>query len=160
MNTTQEKSKLHKFILDVDLVNLVKISNESLIKIYKYLEPVPVFSKGQIDNIVDVIKRSTSSHFGVEQYPTDENKLVFIFYTIIKGHFLENANKRTASDIFMLFLYGSVDKRNTDLTVFDDVFEGAAEYAIKIAESKPEEKDKIIKEVEIWTSKIRLKLQA
>lgn len=150
MSMIQKSSKLKDLIINSDLREVVLESNQSLIKLYSKLEPVPHITEVQVKNISDVIFRSTSSHFGEEQYPTDESKLAFIFYSIIKGHFLENANKRTASDIFILFLYGSIYSRNTELKVFDEIFEETAQKAIEIAESKPEDKNQVISDLETW----------
>lgn len=149
MNTTQRNNKIKDFILNADLDLLIKESNQALIKIYLNVEPVPIFTEKQVKNIVDTIRRSISEYYGNEQYPEYFNKLSFIFYSIIKGHFLENGNKRTASDIFVFFLY-LIEEDLFNREKFGLIFSQTAEMAIKIAESKPEQKDEIISNLENW----------
>lgn len=44
------------------------------------------------------------SNFGIENYPTDTEKIVAYFYFLIKNHPFVDGNKRTASLVFLVLV--------------------------------------------------------
>ena len=81
--------------------------------------------------------------FGEEVYKTVEEKAVNLLYFITKNHSFVDGNKRIAASIFIYFLYKNNllyinnQKRLSDSTI--------VAITILIAQSKPEEKETIIK---------------
>ncbi len=81
---------------------------------------------------------------GEELYPTIEEKAANLLYFIVKNHAFSDGNKRIAAAIFIYFLSGN------GILYRDDGSKRLADNALValtllIAESKPEEKDTIVK---------------
>jgi prophage maintenance system killer protein len=94
---TQRKDSLREVVEGIDLDDLIKFVNSTLVSQYKDLEPIAVINQNEIKDIKDVIYRSLSIFAGEESYNSFEKKIAFIFYSIVKGHFLNNGNKRTGA---------------------------------------------------------------
>ena len=83
--------------------------------------------------------------FGNDVYKTTEEKAANLLYFVVKNHSFVDGNKRIAASIFIYFLYKNsllysnenFDKRISDVAL--------VAITIMIAESKPEEKDTMIK---------------
>ena len=80
---------------------------------------------------------------GVELYPSLEEKAANLLYFITKNHSFSDGNKRIAAAMFLYFL-------NKNNTLFADGVKRIDDYTlvaltIMIAESKPEEKEMMIK---------------
>lgn len=138
-----------------EISSIIDYINEILIDVYKDIEPIHIFNIKEKENLIDVLLRGNQIHFGVETYPNDQDKLSFIFYTIIKGHYLQNANKRTATIIIInrlvyLFVinYYSIHNEMPEKKANIGVdFYSLANKAIYVAESKSEDKEIIMKEL-------------
>lgn len=81
--------------------------------------------------------------FGSDVYPSIEEKAANLLYFIVKNHSFCDGNKRIAASLFLYFL----DRNNALYLDGNKVFSDEALVAttILIAESKPEEKDTIIR---------------
>ena len=61
----------------------------------------PLTTDGE-NKINSTISNITGSSFGVEHYPSIEEKLVAYFYFIINNHAFTDGNKRTATLVFLV----------------------------------------------------------
>lgn len=102
-----------KLVLDT----IISLNNE-LVERYKNFEPIEKISTNEIQDIHDVILRSDNKNFGIYNYESLNLKFAFIFYTIIKHHYLVNGNKRTAAQIFMFLLSVTDIKLNNPESLF------------------------------------------
>jgi prophage maintenance system killer protein len=146
------ESKLSEILKVLDLHNFIEIINSELIEEHKNLEPIEKISNSEKENLIDVIKRSDAKFFGKFIYEADESKLAFILYTITKSHFLTNGNKRTAAKIFisLFVLCNKDDSKIMKEIIKEETFLALAEKTIFIAESKPEQKEFVISDIEKW----------
>ena len=147
MNTTVE-NRFYDFLDNEDLDYFIVFVNDYLISSFKNSEPIPKINTEQIENLSNVLRRSTQKISDVYLYKTFESKIAFIFYTIIKNHYLENGNKRMASMIICLItgIWAYDEEVRKD---FSFVFDKIAQMAIYIAESKPEDKDIVLENIEL-----------
>lgn len=81
--------------------------------------------------------------FGSEVYPSVEEKAANLLYFIVKNHSFCDGNKRIAASLFLYFLDRNDALYLNGKKVFSD--EALVATTILIAESKPEEKDTIIR---------------
>ncbi len=81
---------------------------------------------------------------GKELYPSLEEKAAHLFYFLIKDHPFVDGNKRIASLVFLLFLVENrfLINRKGERKVNDSAL---AALALLVAESKPEQKDVMVK---------------
>lgn len=95
--------------------------------------------KGSIANIYQ-------SFGGTELYPSLEEKAAHLLYFIAKNHSFSDGNKRIAAAMFLYFLdrNGALfsDAAKTQKTIADQTL---AALTIMVAESRPEEKEMMIK---------------
>ncbi len=91
-----------------------------------------------------VIKNLYQTFGGKELYPTIENKASHLLYLIIKDHSFSDGNKRIASFLFVYFLDKNnyLYKKSGEKKINDNALTA---LALLVAESKPEEKDVMIK---------------
>jgi hypothetical protein len=76
--------------------------------------------------------------------PSIEAKAAHLLYFIIKNHPLTDGNKRTAAFLFVDFLYRNQRLFDSQgIPVINDI--GLAALALLVAESRPEDKDILIK---------------
>jgi len=82
--------------------------------------------------------------FGEPAYPTLESRAAHLLYFVIKNHPLSDGNKRSGALLFVDFLHrnGRLIQRDGSLIV-NDV--GLAALSLLVAESKPAEKDVLIR---------------
>jgi len=69
-------------------------------------EPMWEINKASIEKLKTLIEGPFQQFGGKDLYPSDVDKLTYLFYSVTKGHRLENGNKRTAV-ILMLMLLAS-----------------------------------------------------
>ena len=81
--------------------------------------------------------------FGSDVYKTVQEKAANLLYFIVKNHSFVDGNKRIAASIFLYFLYKNNLLYNNSNKRISDV--ALVAITILIAESKPEEKDTMIK---------------
>lgn len=96
-------------------------------------------------NMLEAVMRSLYQTFGGnELYPTIENKASNLLYLIIKDHSFSDGNKRIGSFLFVYFLdkNGYLYKKSGEKKINDNALTA---LALLVAESKPEEKDVMIK---------------
>ncbi len=83
---------------------------------------------------------------GKELYPSAEEKAANLLYFIVKNHAFSDGNKRIAAAIFIYFLAGNaiLYRKDGSKRLADNAL---VALTLLIAESKPEEKDTIVKVV-------------
>ncbi len=107
-------------------------------------EASPLFGLERDDGLYAIWGSLEQSVFGEAAYPTIEAKAAHLLYFIIKNHPLTDGNKRTAAFLFVDFLYRN--QRLFDcygVPIINDI--GLAALALLVAESRPEDKDILIK---------------
>ena len=111
----------------------------------KFTEESTLFGNEKDDSFKGSIGAIYQTFGGAEVYPTLEEKAANLLYFLTKNHSFSDGNKRIAATIFLYFL----DKNNALFTEerkrIDDY--ALAALTIMIAESKPEEKDMMVKVV-------------
>lgn len=95
--------------------------------------------KGKVKGIIDAVYQSA---FGVDAYPSLEEKAANLLYFIIKDHPYNDGCKRIAASLFLEFL-------NKNEALYDDGYKKISDGALvaltlMIAESKPKEKEIMI----------------
>lgn len=111
----------------------------------KFTEESTLFGNEKDDSFKGSIGTIYQTFGGAEVYPTLEEKAANLLYFLTKNHSFSDGNKRIAATIFLYFL----DKNNA---LFADGRKRIDDYAlaaltIMIAESKPEEKEMMVKVV-------------
>ncbi|MGD9579198.1 MAG: RhuM family protein [Syntrophorhabdus sp.] len=83
---------------------------------------------------------------GKEVYPSIEERAAHLLYFVVKNHSFVDGNKRIAASLFLWFLdaNGILYRNDRDKRIGDNAL---VALTLMIAESKPEEKDVIIKVV-------------
>ena len=95
---------------------------------------------GKVEGIIDSVYQSA---FGQDAYPSVEEKAANLLYFMIKDHPYADGCKRIAASLFLEFL----DKNNALFKDNGKRFSDGTLVALTlmIAESKPEEKDIMVK---------------
>lgn len=117
----------------------------NLIDSMKFGENSALFGNEKDDSFKGSIGAIYQTFGGEEVYPTLEEKAANLLYFLTKNHSFSDGNKRIAATIFLYFL-----DRNDAL--LSDGYKRIDDYAlaaltIMIAESRPEEKDMMVKVV-------------
>ena len=99
-------------------------------------------SEGALKGIVDSIYQSA---FGEDAYPTVEEKATNLLYFIVKDHPFIDGCKRIAASIFIYFLnQNNLLFRNGEKIISES---SLVAITLLLAESKPEEKEMMVKVV-------------
>ena len=107
-------------------------------------EASPLFGLERDDGLAAIWGNLEQSVFGEAAYPSIEAKAAHLLYFIIKNHPLTDGNKRTAAFLFVDFLYRNQRLFDDDgVPIINDI--GLAALALLVAESRPEDKDILIK---------------
>lgn len=114
-------------------------------------EPIPPFETCKKAELEAALALPKQVFYGQEAYPTLERKAAVLYYTINKGHFFQNGNKRIATVTLLVFLIIN----GYDLDVTDDEL---TNKAIEVANSKPIEKP-IAVMLDLLTDWIRFRLK-
>ncbi len=124
-----------------------QLTSENICEIYSLLYKEGIISFPSTPDSVKTIEATVAningSNFGIENYPTDTEKIVAYFYFLIKNHPFVDGNKRTASLVFLVLIeMNGLEKHfegyNLDaLAIFMESVD-ASEYkeAIKFVSSK------------------------
>lgn len=117
------------------IVNQLREANE------EFSEDMPPFDTRYPDRLESIINQIQSNYFGIELYPSLEEKAARLFYLINKNHPFLNGNKRIA--VMALFVFLSLNKEELyfdEETINHELFE----IATITAASLPEQIDDII----------------
>lgn len=131
-----------KFILEYkDILGIIeKIKTELITK----KEAGNLFGQERQGALETVIKSLYQTFGGEELYPTIENKASHLLYLIIKDHSFSDGNKRIASFLFVYFLDKNnyLYKKSGEKKINENALTA---LALLVAESRPEEKEVMIK---------------
>ena len=107
-------------------------------------EASPLFGLERDDGLAAIWGNLEQSVFGEAAYPTIEAKAAHLLYFIIKNHPLTDGNKRSGAFLFVDFLHRNQCLfDNQGIPIINDI--GLAALALLVAESRPEDKDILIK---------------
>jgi prophage maintenance system killer protein len=107
-------------------------------------EASPLFGLERDDGLAAIWGNLEQSVFGEAAYPTIEAKAAHLLYFIIKNHPLTDGNKRSGAFLFVDFLHRNQRLfDNQGIPIINDI--GLAALALLVAESRPEDKDILIK---------------
>ncbi|HNI61848.1 MAG TPA: virulence protein RhuM/Fic/DOC family protein [Agitococcus sp.] len=107
-------------------------------------EASPLFGMERDEGLSAIWGNLEQSIFGEPAYPSIEAKAAHLLYFIIKNHPLTDGNKRTAAFLFVDFLHRNqrlFDENGSP--IINDI--GLAALALLVAESRPDDKDILIK---------------
>ncbi len=136
---TGELSKKHSVGLEYD-------ECMRLIKSMKSDFGTTLFGREKDESFRGVIGTIYQTFGGVELYPSIEEKAAHLLYFIVKDHSFSDGNKRIAAAVFIYFLAKNKVLYNADGSkrIADNAL---VALTLMIAESRPEEKDIIVKVV-------------
>ena len=104
----------------------------------------PLFGTPKDESFISSVRQVYQVFGGKELYPSIEEKAAMLLYLVVKNHSFIDGNKRVAATVFLYFLH-----RNSALYLLDQkpiIDNGTlAALTLLVAESKPEEKDTIIR---------------
>ena len=105
-----------------------------------------LFGNEKDDSFKSSIGQIYQTFDGVELYPSTEEKAAMLLYLVTKNHSFSNGNKRIAATLFLWFL------NNNHILYREDGSKRIADntlvaLTLMIAESRPEEKDVMVKVV-------------
>ncbi len=118
----------------------------SVIDRMKFASDSVLFGNEKDDSFRGSIANIFQGFGGTEIYPSLEEKAANLLYFITKNHSFSDGNKRIAAAMFLYFLDRNhalfLDEAKTQKTIADQTL---AALTIMAAESRPEEKEMIIK---------------
>lgn len=107
-------------------------------------EASPLFGIERDEGLATIWGNLEQSVFGEAAYPTIEAKAAHLLYFIIKNHPLTDGNKRSGAFLFVDFLHRNQRLFDSQgIPIINDI--GLAALALLVAESRPEDKDILIK---------------
>jgi death-on-curing family protein len=103
-----------------------------------------LFGRDTSHKLPSILESIKQSYGGKELYPSLEEKAAHLFYFIIKDHPFVDGNKRVGSLMLLLFLVANhyLYNRRGDRKINDAAL---AALALLVAESKPDQKDVMIR---------------
>lgn len=103
-----------------------------------------LFGNEKDDSFKSSIGQIYQTFGGVDLYPSVEEKAAMLLYLVTKNHSFSDGNKRIAATLFLWFLNGNGILYNEDGTkrIADNTL---VALTLMIAESRPEEKDTMVK---------------
>ena len=105
-----------------------------------------LFGNEKDDSFKSSIGQLYQTFDGVELYPSVEEKAAMLLYLVTKNHSFSDGNKRIAATLFLWFLNnnGILYREDGSKRIADNTL---VALTLMIAESKPEEKDVMVKVV-------------
>jgi len=139
-NVVEPKLHKSKYVLDVN-------DCRSFIKEMDFYSKTGLFGtekeEGKLEGILAAVNQTA---FGQDVYPSLEEKAANLLYFLVKDHPFNDGCKRIAAALFLYFMdrNGALYRRNGTMLLSKSAL---VAMTLMIAESKPEEKDIIIKVV-------------
>ncbi len=139
---SERKGGKTKFVLEYK--ETLEIIQKIKAKLAAKKEAGDLFGQERQEMLKTVILSLYQTFGGKELYPTIENKASNLLYLIIKDHSFSDGNKRIGSFLFVYFLDKNnyLYKKSGEKKINDNALTA---LALLVAESKPEEKDLLIK---------------
>ena len=124
---------------------MIRLTKEQVLSIYGMLIKKTGGSSGVLNesSIDSALNNIWQTFDGLELYPTLAEKGARLGYSLVRNHSFSDGNKRIAAALFLYFL----DKNNALFIDGKKVIDDYTLVAVTImtAESKPDEKDTMIK---------------
>lgn len=129
--------------------NLNPLTLDHLKSIYEVLrqherehgdEPLPSFDRASKEKLQSAIQTVEAEYFGESNYTTLIEKAVAYLYFLNKSHALPNGNKRFSIACFKIYVYLNQSQLRAP-------HEFLQEVAILIAQSDPEDKDALLRDL-------------
>ena len=103
-----------------------------------------LFGNEREDGLAALLGNLDQTVFGEPAYPTLESRAAHLLYFVVKNHPFSDGNKRIGAFLFAGFLHRNGRLFTDDGTpVVNDV--GLAALSLLVAQSRPEEKDVLIR---------------
>lgn len=110
-------------------------------------EATNLFANERDDGLAAIWGTLEQTVFGEEAYPSIESKAAHLLYFVVKNHPFTDGNKRSAAFMFVDFLNRNHRLLNEQYEpVINDT--GLAAITLLVAESKPQEKDIVVRLIE------------
>jgi len=106
-------------------------------------EATDLFGREREEGLAALLGNLDQSVFGEPAYRTVESKAAHLLYFVIKNHPFSDGNKRIGSFLFVEFLHRNGRLVRNGEAVINDV--GLAALALLVAESRPADKDVMIR---------------
>jgi len=114
-----------------------------MISSMKFASESDLFGNEKDDSFKSSINAIYQTFGGEEVYPSLEEKAANLLYMITKNHSFSDGNKRIAAALFLYFLDKNGVLFENDKKIIDDY--ALVAITIMVAQSKPSEKDTMIK---------------
>lgn len=136
------KGEKTKFVLTYK--NCLQIINELRKELVVKKEAGDLFGSERDGSFEGIIRGLYQTFGGKELYPFIEDKAAHLLYFVIKDHPFSDGNKRAAAFLFVYFLdkIGYLFKQSGERKINDNAL---VALALLVAESKPKEKETMIK---------------
>lgn len=107
-------------------------------------EATELFARSRGDGLESILGTLEQTVFGEPAYPTIESKAAHLLYFTVKNHPFTDGNKRSGAFLFVDFLHRNQRLLNAqgDMVINDT---GLAALTLLVAESKPDQKETLIK---------------
>jgi len=107
-------------------------------------EATQLFAQPRGDGLDSLLGNLEQTVFGEPAYPTIESKAAHLLYFVVKNHPFSDGNKRSGAFLFVDFLYRNDHLYNDNgEAIINDT--GLAALTLLVAESKPDQKETIIR---------------
>ena len=119
---------------------------ETILKLKERFSESTLFGNEKDGSFKSSIGQIYQTFDGQELYPSVEEKAVMLLYLVVKNHSFSDGNKRIAATLFIWFLFrnGILYAPDGRKRIADNTL---AALTLMIAESRPEEKDVMVKVV-------------
>lgn len=131
-------STTHKNSLSLDYSTTIHAITEFKNELLAIGEATALFANERNEQLQSILANLDQTMFGEELYKSIEEKAANLLYMVIKDHPFSDGNKRIGSFLFVLYL--QLNKLSTNINNI-----GLTSLALLVAESKPEQKDLIVR---------------
>lgn len=122
----------------LEVRHVEEIAYRLAVKWMGHWEPIPPFKTRFPEKLESSLNTPFQTYARKSLYPTLPDKAAILFYLIVKNHPFQNGNKRIA--LTTLFTFLVFNKKWLKVSP-DNLYR----IAVRVAESNPKEKDKVIR---------------
>jgi death on curing protein len=115
-------------------------------------DPIAQFHQHDLSLLDSALNTPRQTFDGNDLYPYLETKAAVLYYSMNKNHPFQNGNKRISTASLLIFLYINGHWLNVPK-------DGLLNKTLEIAKSDPDEREAILKELEIWISRSVIKYE-
>lgn len=130
------------YYLDIELME--RICHKMAVQLFDLdNDPIGPFNEHNKNQLDSAINNPKQSFDGKDLYPTLSEKAAILWYSINKNHPFSNGNKRISTASVLVFV--SINNHWIDAGITE-----MTEKALYIANSKPEDREVVLKELVSW----------